>query len=207
VRTAELFGSLVGAALVAMTISLVMIILFSFRGTLPRAEQTGWLMLVSIAGAWTILIPSKFWEGDQGDAMLRRFVMMTIGMGLGVLAYGMATFLQVELPYDQKFADPHGYDLPASFYDGPRPLLLAYVACFGTLFMLVRWWRQADPLRGTRMSIWSMVFCVAVAGLVAFLWRFPQPWLMLAACGISTSVQLASPWMHPRRRQELSQQE
>ena len=31
--------------------------------------------------------------------------------------------------------------------------------------------------------------------------------LALAACGISTSVQLASPWMHPRRRQELSQEE
>jgi serine/threonine protein kinase len=207
VRVAELFGSLVGAALVAITICLVMIILFAFRGALPRVEQTAWLMLMSIAGAWTILIPSKFWEGDQGDAMLRRFIMMTFGMGLGVLAYGMAAFLQLELPYDQKFADPHGYDLPANFYDGPRPLLLAYVACFGTLFMLVRWWRQADPLRGSRMSIWSLVFCVTVAGLVAFLWRFPQPWLMLAACGISTSVQLASPWMHPRRRQELSQEE
>ena len=30
---------------------------------------------------------------------------------------------------------------------------------------------------------------------------------MLAACGISTSVQLASPWIHPRRRQELSREE
>ena len=24
---------------------------------------------------------------------------------------------------------------------------MAYVACFATLFLLMRWWRQADPLR------------------------------------------------------------
>jgi hypothetical protein len=52
-----------------------------------------------------------------------------------------------------------------------------------------------------------MVFCVALAGLVAALWHFPQPWLMVVACGISTSVQLASPWMHPRKRKKLMQEE
>ena len=36
--------------------------------------------------------------------------------------------------------------------------------------------------------------------LVAGLWLFPQTWLMMVACATSVAVQLASPWMHPRRR-------
>jgi len=79
-------------------------------------------------------------------------------------------------------------------------MLLAYLAVFGTLFMAIRWWFQADPLRRTRLSLWSMFVCIIMAAAAASVWQFPQPWLVMAACAISVSVQLASPWVHPRLR-------
>ena len=93
----------------------------------------------------------------------------------------------------------HNYELP--FYDaGGRPLWMAYLACFGTIFLLLRWWRQADPLRRTRMSLWSMIVSMLAAWIAAYAWQFPQPWSIMPACIISVSVQLASPWISLRER-------
>jgi len=77
---------------------------------------------------------------------------------------------------------------------------MAYMACFGTLFLLMRWWRQADPLRVSRLSIWPLVVSTAMAGVVAAAWHFPQPWLPMVAVCVAVSVQLASPWVHPSKR-------
>ncbi len=204
-RAAELTGSMLGGALVAITMCVVMVMLDTFYvGAAPAANRWAWLMLVSIAGTWAVMIPAKFWEGSRGEPIVRRFVMMVLGLGVGVLAAGLALLLKVHLPYESGFAEPPGYRLPAGFYSDGTPLMMAYMAVFGTLFFVVRWWRQADPLRSTRLSLWSMVFCVFVAWLVAALWLFPQPWLIMAACAICVSVQLASPWLHPRRRYPTS---
>ena len=201
-RLAELFGSMLGGGFVSVTMCFVLLMLNSFRtGVLPPIEVCSWLALVSIIGTWAVLIPGKFWEGNRGEAMVRRFVLMVVGLAIGGFAAAAALFLKIDLPYDHQFSEPHSLGLPAAFYDAHgTPMLMAYMACFGTLFLLVRWWRQADPLRTSRMSLWSMVFSVVAAWLVATLWLFPQPWLMMAACAISVSVQLSSPWLHPRSR-------
>jgi len=205
-RVTELVGSLLGSALVALTVCLVMVMLGGFRSHLPRPEQTAWLAIMSVAGAWAVLLPSKFWEGSRGDPMLRRFILMVIGLGLGLLAAGVASLLEVNLPPDPEFASGHGYELPTNFYADGSPQVLAYMACFATLLAVIRWWRQADPLRTTRMSLWSMGFCALVAWLVAAVWLFPQPWLMMVACAMSVAVQLASPWVHPRLRRARSRE-
>ena len=203
-RVTELIGSMLAGALVAITMCVVMVMLYSFKsGVIQPPQLWAWLMLSSVVGAWAVLIPSKFWEGSRGEVLVRRFVLMVVGLAVGVLAFGLAALLKVNLPYDPGFAEPHKYVLPG-FYAGGTPLLLAYMACFGTLFVAIRWWRQADPLRATRMSLWAMIFCVVMGWLVAALWLFPQPWLAMVACAISVSVQLTSPWLHPRRRHPTS---
>ena len=195
-RIAELIGSLLGSALAAVAMSAVMVLLQGFLADVDiRPEHFAWLLLVGMIGSWAVLVPSKLWEGIRGEPMLRRFVMMVIGMGVGLAAFGIADMLMVHLPAAKEFANQASYRLPASFYavDG-KPLMMAYVACFGTLFLLMRWWHQADPLRSTRLSLWSMAVSIFVAVVVAWVWLFPQPWLPMAAATISVSVQLASPW-------------
>jgi hypothetical protein len=202
-RITELVGSMLGGAVVAIILSLVMVILGSWRGGEAMAPQLwAWLTLVGIVGTWAVLIPSKLWEGRQGEAVLRRFVLLVVGLAVGVFAAGAASFLRVSLPYgSEQFLRLHNYGLPLdAFYHGSKPLALAYMAVFGTLFPTIRWWRQADPLRRTRLSLWSVFVSVLVACVVAALWLFPQAWLMMAACVISVSVQLASPWLPSRRR-------
>ena len=83
-----------------------------------------------------------------------------------------------------------------SFYDAKdgSPLLYAYLAYFGALFAGMRWWKQADPLRRTRLSVWSTGVVVFAAWLIHLIWPFPQPWGLMVAAIISISVQLVSPF-------------
>jgi len=200
-RVTELTGSLLGGALVALAMCLVMVLIASYQGGPPRLERCAWLGLVSVIGTWAVLVPAKFWEGTQGENVLRRFTMMVIGLGVGLAAYGIAGALMVHLPAGPGFPEAPQYRLPPSFYapDG-HPLAMAYMASFGTLMLVLRWWRQADPLRSVRLSLWSLLVTVIVAAVVAGLWHFPQPWLVMVAATISVAVQLASPWQHPRAR-------
>ena len=203
-RLAELLGSLLGSTLVAAAMCVVMMLIESFRAdaaSVPRPEQFAWLLLASVAGSWAVLIPSKFWEGARGDPMVRRFLLLVIGLGVGAAAFGLSELLMVSLPAAAGYPEPLSYRLPSSFYaiDG-RPLLMAYVACFGTLFLAIRWWLQANPLRSTRLSLWKLIGSVLVAGAAAWVWQFPQPWLPMVAATISVSVQMASPWRRPGRR-------
>ena len=85
-------------------------------------------------------------------------------------------------------------DFGKNFYDAKgSPLLGAYLAYFGAMFAGIRWWRQADPLRRTRLSVWNIGAAVMGAWVVDWIWRFPQPWGLMVAAIISTSVQLAAP--------------
>ena len=78
--------------------------------------------------------------------------------------------------------------------------MTCFLIAFGALFAVIRWWRQADPLRFTRLSLWSLFICGLMAWVVADCCGFPQPWLPMAACAMSISVQLASPWLRPYQR-------
>ena len=40
---------------------------------------------------------------------------------------------------------------------------MAYMAAFATLLAVLRWWLDADPLRSTRLSLWSLVVTVVFA--------------------------------------------
>ena len=105
----------------------------------------------------------------------------------------------VNLVPDPDFPPPHDLQMPESFYNG-GPQVLAYLAVFGSMMALVRWWRHTDPLRQTRLSLWMMFIASALAGIVAWAWHFPQPWLIMVACTMSAAVQMSSPWVHPQKR-------
>jgi hypothetical protein len=70
------------------------------------------------------------------------------------------------------------------------PGLTAFLTYFATLFVLLRWWRQVDPLRKTRFSLGATVVCAFVAMLIP--WQIP--WGFLLALTMSVAVQLSSPW-------------
>jgi hypothetical protein len=213
VRMTELIGSMLAAAAVTAAMCVAMYVLETYHDMPMHIEQCAWLYLVSLAGAWIVLAVSKFWEGSRGERLLRHFILMTIGFGLGLAAFGAAEFFGVHLPADHTLtsgvnhAAPHW--VPPAFYHDGRPTAMAYMAVFATLLGLLRWWLDADPMRNTRLSIWSLVVTVVIACCIAGAWHFPEPWLMMVAACMSVSVQLASPWvplyarLHPQRKKVI----
>ena len=74
-------------------------------------------------------------------------------------------------------------------------MAMAYMAVFATLLAVLRWWLDADPMRSTRLSLWSLLVTVVFAHVIATVWQFPEPWLMMVAACMSVTVQLSSPWV------------
>jgi hypothetical protein len=197
-RAAELAGSLLLSAAVSAAMSLVLLLL---RGEPPRPEQYAWLALMSTIGAWSILSVAKLWERSSGEAALRRFTMLLLGLGLGVVAYLLNQALWIELPYGVTPGSLRIRMFAPGFYDARgNPLLHAYMAYFGSLFLIVRWWLQAYPLRSARLSLWSLICTVVTAGLLNLAWPLPQDWGVMVAVTLSIAVQLASPWLPPHER-------
>ena len=199
---AELTGSLLCSAGIAAVLSTVIMILAgdSMGGAVQTwAPQLTWVVLATVGGSWTILVLSKGWEGRSGDHVLRRIGMLAAGLLLGVAAYAVDAGLYVDVAY----GNVHKIDkLWETWHDGSQPSLVAYMAYFGGLFAILRWWLQADVLRGNRLSLWAVV----LSGLWGFLIPFPQPWGIMLAVAISITVQLSTPWMSTGERTRLRQQ-
>ena len=127
--------------------------------------------------------------------------MLVLGFAVGGTAFLLADSLDVRLPYSA-FLLWDGNDWPEAVWDGyvdtdGSPLFPQYLAYFGFLFLILCWWRQANPLRRTRLSLWALACCVLWALIIFPFWPFPQPWGLMIAAVISLSVQLASPWSAP----------
>jgi hypothetical protein len=186
-----------GAMLLAAAVtSAVVVIGIAVRGTHPQPEVVAWQFIVSTLGSWFVLIPAKLWEGTSGDAGLRRFTMVVMGLLLGVCGWALDEWLWVTLNYGQPLVSDAILPVGDAAYgaDG-QPGLLAYLAYFGLLMLVPRWWRQADPMRSKRLSLWTTALCVLYAVGLNKLCSFPQPWAMVAAASMSLAVQLSSPWI------------
>ncbi len=194
-KVTELLGSMILAALVAAASTAVLGLVFPEQ----RIEDYVWVLLVGTLGAWAILIPSKTWEANHGERVLRGLVLLAAGLLVGVAAFGITQGLQVNLSNDDDLAAGSLQAYEWMSFDGT----LAYgthLAYFGFLLALPRWWRIAHPLRKTRLSVGAVVLAVLWAWGLSLFWEYPQPWGMVVAAIISVSVQLSSPWIDTRPR-------
>ena len=148
----------------------------------------------------------KFWEGEAGEPLSRRFVLLGVGLLWGFAGYFGGEFLSVTLDPsagDQLSSDPmlrHVY--PSSlFQEGGAPTLASYLVYFGGLLSIMRWWKQADPLRATRFSL----FTTGGTAVGALFLPLPLPWGLMIAITTSAAVQLSAPWISGRQRLELKQ--
>ena len=192
-RVTELLGSMILAALIASA-STAVLGLVSPEHTI---EDFAWFGLIGTLGAWAVLIPSKSWEASGGERVLRGLVLLVAGLLLGSAAFGITQGLDVHLLDDGDFA---AGSLQAYEWTSPDGTLsyATQLAYFGFLLAMLRWWRQAHPLRTTRLSVGAVILSVLWAWVLSLFWDFPQPWGMIVAAIISVSVQLSSPWIDTR---------
>ena len=197
-QATELVGSLLGATVVVGVVSCVMMLV---AGDNFDVSNYAWLGIVATAGAWGILIPAKFWEGTQGEGLLRRIVLLAVGLGVGTTAFTVSESLFVHLPSNPNLQldMPPALRHPLIFSDSyGNQYITAYLTYFGALFPVLRWWKQADPLRPTRLSIGSTIVCGGWAYVLSQMVGFPEQWGMMTAVATSVAVQVCSPWMNPK---------
>jgi serine/threonine protein kinase len=210
-KFSELLGSMLLAALFAAAASSISILLLADQPASERMATYLWLAAVGTLGSWAILIPAKFAEGKLEDQAPMRLTLFSLGALVGLSAWFVGDMLLLKSP---RWGEPVDVGqglithemLGLSTGASNVPNFTCYVAYFAFLFLIVRWWRQAEFTRKTRMSLWSVLICVLMAWVLHIFWWFPQPTGMMAAGVIAMSTQLASPWMPPSRRRALSEQ-
>jgi len=111
---------------------------------------------------------------DAGRAR-RRLLMAAISAGL-----------LVDLPHKSVLPDMEMRELT-----GLKPVWLNpsnvvsdlryYLVGFGALFLLLRWWRSADPMRTARLSLVSVFISGLMALMISDALGFPKPWLVMVA--------------------------
>ena len=159
-RLTELVGSMLAGAVIAILVCVMGFVLASLRSNaVVGAEDLAryaWVILASVIGTWAVMIPAKVWEGYKGDVKLRRFTMMLAGLVVGLFVAAISAGLLVDLPNNELL------DMELNDLTGLEPVRLTtsnvvsdlryYLVGFGALFLLLRWWRSADPMRVTRFE-------------------------------------------------------
>ncbi|MCH2181210.1 MAG: serine/threonine protein kinase [Mariniblastus sp.] len=197
-RFTELIGSMLISAIACILFALLGI---NLDGTLSSktldvevfAVYT-WLSVSTIVGCWALLIAGQCWERDEGDPWLRRLTMAGIGLLVGLVSFLLASTLNIHTT-----TSIHELDTAS-----PGPGLFNQLLMFTLLFAIVRWWKQTDPVRKTRLSIWSVGICLIWAVALSNLLGLDAFWNCMMALMISASTQLAAPWLQPTVRQQIA---
>jgi hypothetical protein len=204
----ELFGSMAMAACIAAVVALAAPAL-NFGGVAVYV----WLAVVGTLGSWAVLVPAKLVEGKLEDQVPMRLTMLLLGGLVGLAAFGLGEALLVALPrlsepidLNQGLFSHNAFRWPRPGRNGAdfTPTLSMSVTFFAFLFLVVRWWRQAEYTRSTRLSLWTVAGCMFAAWMVNLFWWFPQPAGIFVAAAIALATQLASPWMPPSQRRALA---
>ncbi len=214
-RLTELLGGMLLAALVASLASLLV---------LPAADQGSaielyvWAAVVTTLAAWAAMAPARMMEGRVEDQAPLRFTQMVLGAIVGVVAWALADLLMLRLPVNSNLefgVDPSDTVISASIGQGYGYLdssaatgsmavpLSLFAGYFAGLFLLYGFWKGADSVRSSRVSLWSVAWCAFVAWLLHIFWWFPQPLGLILAGAIAFTVQFSSPWMPPSQRRKL----
>ncbi len=151
-----------------------------------------WTSVMTLLTTWTILFFAKRWENRPEDSLIYRFIMMSSGLALGGIGWGLSYFLMVPWDSINLFQTvPRAVEWPG-FYHGLTPQWPVFVAYFGLILGSVRWWRQADVLRKNRFSVFSILWSVLMAAFVCCLVNFPMPWCLIVAGATSALTQMAT---------------
>jgi hypothetical protein len=154
-----------------------------------------WTAVMTLIMTWTVLFIGKRWERRDEDGLMFRFTLLTVGLGVGAIGYGLSEFLQVpwgNVTYFQRDSEPRTWP---RFHSGIAPLLPAFMAYFAMLMGLVKWWRQSDILRKHRFSVFSVLWAILAAVILSGFVFFPTPWCLIVAGTTSLALQMSTPWI------------
>ena len=207
-RLTELIGSMLIAAFSCTVLNLLGFAVVTgildggpWDSSIENWANYTWLTLVSVVGCWAILLVTKRWDWRPAKSRWRYLEMMGLGMALGLAAFFTASWFYIDLTsLSLQTSRPFskGWNLMPSV--GP---LAAYMFFFTCCLGGIRWWRQCDPIRKTRLSLAAILICMIWGVLLSYLLPIPFTAVCIWAVVISFSVQLSAPWLDTRKRMEI----
>lgn len=157
----------------------------------------GLFSVTTLLASWGVLLHSKMWEGRPSDNWLRRLTALGLGAGVGAAAYSLHDLLLVHMNYDLLDTTPVLTNLGSRslLTADVQPTLTGFMAFFGGLFAVRRWWWLADAFRSNRLRIASVVMTSVLAGAVCVVFGFHATWGVTWATVTACVVQLAAVWV------------
>lgn len=204
VRAQELVFSMLLSSVVVGVLSVLMLVVGNNgldASVVNWAPTLSWMGLTSLSGTWMMLGIGKAFESGEGDPVLRRFVMLVVGMAIGAIATLLADWLLLSPTYLLETKSSFGANSSMLFHNNGMPRMLGAVGFFGGLMVLLRWWKLMDPLRETRLSILATAGCVLTAIVIHFVLPYPRGFLIAAI--IAMAVQISAPWLSAEQRKKL----
>lgn len=189
--TTSLSVALAAAALVTTAVHLA-------TDMLPDPADVAFFGTVTLLAAWALIVPAKMWEGRKGDAILRRLIQGSLGLGVGAVAAVLQQFLMLNetrlLHTDGDGVFNGGTVGRIHMLDGGLPTMAGFMMFFGFLFLIRRWWWQADSFRKSRFRISSSLVTLFLGVVLSAIMPFPEQLGAIWALAISAVVQLSSGW-------------
>ncbi|MGC1276007.1 MAG: serine/threonine-protein kinase [Planctomycetaceae bacterium] len=196
-RASQFSGSMTVAALAAAIITGTLAAL-GFVDDLPSTLLFGG---TAVLGSWAMLGASKAIEGTALPGITRRLWQGAAGVTVGGMAWGLDQFLLADLTGgDGRYYGLVTHVGDVSLTSQGEPAAIAYMAFFGLLFALRRWWWQADAYRPKRLKVSSALLTALLGYVLTTILYFPHAWGIVWAIVISCVVQLAAAWAPPGDR-------
>jgi hypothetical protein len=202
-RATELLGSLLVGAFACMVFNLLGLAVGGslLNMTIESWALYAWLCTTSIVACWVLLFVGKLWERRDGEHVMRRLSLSAIGLLIGALAFFTASTFGINLSDAARFN--FSSETTSQFVIQGMPMLPAYLIFFAGLFGILRWWRQSDPTRSTRLSMISVSLCLIWATVFSHVLEVPMTPNCILAVVLSVSLQLAAPWLDRQQRLEI----
>ena len=189
--TTSLTISLAAAALVTTAVHLA-------TDLLPNAADVAFFGTVTLLAAWALIVPAKMWEGRAGDSIVRRLIQAGLGLGVGAVTAVLQQFLMLNdsqlLHVDGDGIFDHGTIGRIQMLDGALPSMAGFMMFFGLLFLIRRWWWQADSFRKARFRISSSLVTLFLGVVLSAILPFSEQLGAIWALAISAVVQLSAGW-------------
>lgn len=199
-RLTELSGSLATAGLATAVVTAVLANVEQFFGS---NALIGHFATGTLIGSWSLLILGKLREGLPRERYIDRMLLAGVGMVVGVALFQLDEWLMIDLLADGSSAHQSLLTMTSASpfsMDLRRMLAESYIAFFGTLFGLRRWWWQTDSFRPHRFRVLSVCLTALIGTGAAYIWGFPVLWGTVWAASLSSVVQLAAVWTPREQR-------
>jgi serine/threonine protein kinase len=202
-RLTELVGSFFVSALSCIVLSLLAMAMHDslFSPVVESWAYYTWIAITSVIASWIVLVFAKLWESREGEVWLRRLMMGGVGLTTWVVSVFFANVFSIDLASPISHVERSVSAVATNSPIIEVPVLFGYAIFFVILFVALRWWQQADPVRETRLSIWAVGLSLVWAAVISQLFGLPLIGNCVLATAISVSVQLGAPWLSSNRRE------